>query len=362
MYFAAALALFTSGLLVTLAGALFSVQGLLLILPDKDLFIPILALAIAFEIAKISLSVFLFHNMSNKAVNVLFKFYMTMALLALMLISAISMYTHLNKSLSESMIHNKIQTEQEVRIKDQISQLIDQKRSLDDQMANLPANFVNGRSKLLKEFGAEKTIIDDKLKKLEDDLANLKLNSKSNDLNVLTSLATTLNVPIDVLFSSILLIIISLIDPLALSLILAGSYVLLQHSTRREEKVLVTKEGNDIITTSTVKETTLDHLETHIEEKVERVTLPTIIKPEPEKPMVIINEEKVNPIQELKEEEVTPSTIPIVIDKEPIIEVREEVIPLTNELDPSFKASEMFATTVSSTGDSTRAKINIVTK
>ena len=57
-----AVLLFASGLMITVAGAFFSVKGIVMLIPDPEIYLGLLTLAIAFEAAKISASTFLFHE------------------------------------------------------------------------------------------------------------------------------------------------------------------------------------------------------------------------------------------------------------------------------------------------------------
>ena len=262
--------LFASGLMITLAGAFFSVKGVVMLIPDPEIYYGLLVLAIAFEAAKITGSTFLFHEYKDSQYPTALKVILTAAVASLVLLSSVATYSHLNASISKSMSQTHSIDAERTRLTEDRNRLQDSLRSIEKQMSDLPSDTkVNNRIRLMKAYSAEKDEAKTKLDAAEARLKELDSQTLQEDkflfLNSLSSL-TGLNR--DSLFTVIVLAIVSLIDPLAITLILSGSYIV---ANLRSAKTEIEEKNVEIQNLKAVEEKLEEELDETTEQLIERV-------------------------------------------------------------------------------------------
>lgn len=227
--------LFLSGLLVTLTSIFFSIHGFLLFLSDKELYYGVLLLGISFEIGKVVTSTFLFHNMKDKAFPLFFKGLMTFIVVLLIGFSSIFTFVHLNNSISQNMGKSEVV----VREIQELERTIELDRAnlsnINTQIANLPSNNVKGRIRLMRAFEEEKTSLTKKINENTERLSTLNSQSIQEDgLTFLNSLSEYTGWAKRSIYTFIILFVVVVIDPLAISMFLAASFIV---NKKKENKL-----------------------------------------------------------------------------------------------------------------------------
>ena len=235
--------LLVSGLMITLAGAFFSVKGVVMLIPDPEIFYGLFVLAIAFEAAKITASTFLFHEARDRRCPVFLKAILVFAVGTLIALSAIATYSHLNSSISKSMGATQSMDSQLERLTEDRDRLQGTIRNIENQIESLPANTrVANRIQLIKTYTAEKQEAKQKLDKIETELRQLEGQVVQEDKFLfLNSLSKLTGMNRDDLYTAIVLAIVVLIDPLAITLILSGTFVIAM--IREERSAMVAKDA-----------------------------------------------------------------------------------------------------------------------
>lgn len=265
-----AVLLLLSGLMITLAGAFFSVKGVVMLIPDPEIFYGLFVLAIAFEAAKITASTFLFHEARDRRCPAFLKVILVFAVVTLMGLSAIATYSHLNSSISKSMGTAQSMDSQIERLTEDRDRLMGTIRNIESQIEGLPTNTkVANRIQLIKTYNAEKQDAKQKLDKIETELRQIEGQVVQEDKFLfLNSLSKLTGMNRDDLYTVIVLAIVSLIDPLAITLILSGTFVI---ALIREERSLLRQKDEEIEHLKEVEERLEEDLGETTEQLLDRV-------------------------------------------------------------------------------------------
>lgn len=311
-----------SGLLITTVSAFFSVQGFLLFIPDPHLMIGILGLGVAFELAKITGSTFLFHRMSDGNFPILFKVLLTLSVLALVLFSVIFTFVHLNSSASKSLATTDVSSVKILQLKERNTSIEKTISDFELQISSMPSNMVTAKTKLYDKFTPEKLKLQKELASNMEEIHTLQDSSVASDQFVfLSNLSSFTGIEREKIFIVVIMFIVCIIDPLAISLFLAASYILSSQKPKEEiskEVVESLPDPKPLEVIEVPKNFNL-LLETHDNSNYSKSTLPSNIdsklhlptKPAPEviieyitieKPMEVIKEVTVEKIVEVTKE------------------------------------------------------------
>lgn len=215
-----------SGVLVTITSIFFSIHGFLLFFSSDDLFYGILLLGIAFEIGKVVSSTFLFHKIKDDAFPKLFKIIMFLNVIILIVFSSVFTFVHLNHSASDAIIKNDLNSERIISLEKNIEDMNNRVKSIDSQVATLPTNYVNSRIRLMQSFDKEKQDLNNKIEKDKETLHTLKIqNNEGNHFTFLKLLSEMTSLGERTIFMVVVGLIVLIIDPLAISMFLAASYM-----------------------------------------------------------------------------------------------------------------------------------------
>ena len=238
-----AVLLFLSGLMITGAGAYFSVKGFLLWIPDEEIHTGLFILAVAFEIAKITASTFLFHEGGKSPNRYLFWAVLGPAIAILVLLSAVFTFSHLNVSVSKTMGAVQAVQEERERMEVEANRFRESIERIDAQITSLPEKTsVSQRIRMVKTFESEKKEANNRLVEIENRIRGLDERvSKEDRFVFLNSISKLLGVDRDKMFTLTVIGIVALIDPLAITLFLAGTVILTR--LRRTVHVTVDEEA-----------------------------------------------------------------------------------------------------------------------
>jgi cell division protein FtsB len=278
IHYIAAILLGLSGLSITLVGIQFSIKGLALWLPDPEYYIIIFIMAIAFEVAKLSTATFLFHYNKSKDFPIFFKIFLFIATLGLVIISSASIYVHLSKYASKEINVGHDNSLDISELEARNKSLHESKTKLDDQVNNLKSNIVNQRIALHDIYRKDKLKIDAEIKANELKIEGLKASIKENDnfsfMNGIVDLTGKTRLEIYTLF---IIFIVALIDPLAISLIIASSYLFSNihkfKETKNNHTIADTDEYNNYISYTTSSIDGLNEYRTKNDSNIESLSI-----------------------------------------------------------------------------------------
>ena len=223
--------LFAAALFIETIGTIVSVIGLSNFFGGNLL---IIAMAISLHFAKI-VSVSFTYKWWNK-INRILKTYMIAAICTLVICSSSGTFSFLSGEFQNTLKGNSQQVVLLESLTAEQTRLSKQKESLDKQISQLAENNVRGRTQLAKQFAPELSQINARLTEIDKELPALKVASIEKDTNKLSSIATALGTTPSQIVTYVILVIISVFDPLAIALLIAGNFMLGQKTNKEKEE------------------------------------------------------------------------------------------------------------------------------
>lgn len=228
---------FIAALLIEGLGTTLSVIGLALLFNGNPL---IFAMAIALDVGKVVSVSFLYRNW--KKVNFLMKTYMTIAALTLILITSAGVFGYLSAEFQKAIQGTSENVVLVEAMEDEKSRLQARKVEIDSQIAAIPPDFVTGRRQAIEAFADEVQRINARLIVIDSELPTLKLDTIKKEVEVgpIIYVAEAFETTPEVAVKYIIMVIIFVFDPLAIVLLIAGNFLLME---RKRDKLGLTKEG-----------------------------------------------------------------------------------------------------------------------
>lgn len=261
----------------------------------------VIALFVVLDLAKIVSISFLYQTWTE--IKKTWRAYLVFAVVFLMVLTSAGSFGYLSSSFQQAIQPNKeitlqLQTAQSERnlLLEEKKQLVDSKTKIEDQIAKLPNDSVGGRERLINKFREETRLINNKVAKLDkraDELNKIILDSSKDQLKKDTHIgpivyfANAFDIPIEKVVSVAILSIIFVFDPLAMSLVLAGNFLISRHKKHKGKPApiideLVTEEPQIHPIKRAAKKVKQKIVEPVVEPKVEPVKEPEpIVQPEP---------------------------------------------------------------------------------
>ena len=250
---------FAAAFLIEAIGSYISIVGLSALFSTDPV---IIILALSLDIAKIITVSFLYKKWDK--INKVMKLYMTSAAAILMIITSSGAAGYLSAEFQKAILPTKGSDIVVQSMTEEKSRLEARKVEIDTQIAQLPAESVKGRQRLAKQFDSEITHINNRIIEIDEKLPELKL--KQIDVNAhagpILYVAEAFNTTVESAVKYVILLIIFVFDPLAISLIIAGNFLVDQHKKEQDE---FNKKLDDI-----KKE--VDHIEEELFQHDEKVS------------------------------------------------------------------------------------------
>jgi hypothetical protein len=218
-----ALLILFSAFLIEGIGTYVSVVGLSALFAANPV---IIVLAIALDLGKVVTVSFLYKYW--KKVNTAMKIYMTIASIVLMIITSTGCFGYLSQQFQHAITSTNASDVTISAMTDEQARLQKRKEEMDAQVAKLPPDYVAGRLKLQKQFAPELDRLNKRLGEIDTQLPKLKIDAlKQNaDVGPIIYVAQAFNTDAEHAVKWVILTIIFVFDPLAISLLLAGNFLL----------------------------------------------------------------------------------------------------------------------------------------
>jgi hypothetical protein len=213
---------FLAALFLESIGTIVSIQGLCLLFGIEPL---IIALAIAFDFGKI-VGVSILYKEWNELPKQI-KYYMVAASIVLMTITSAGGAGYLSAASQKALLPTKsLQVKIDALVQEK-EKLESRKKDIDNQITNLPADMVKGRTKLIANFKEELSRVNNRIVTLDQELplAQVELIEKSSHAGPITYIAEATHTTAEQAMGVIIGLIIFVFDPLAIALILSGNYL-----------------------------------------------------------------------------------------------------------------------------------------
>ncbi|MEM2159495.1 MAG: hypothetical protein QXN55_00920 [Candidatus Nitrosotenuis sp.] len=231
------LLVFLSALTIEIIGSIISILGWSSFFSNNFL---VLAVAASLDLGKVVGVSFLYKEWHS--IGFLQKLYGVPATVALILITSAGAAGFLAAEFQKSSIPTKgIEAKVELLEAEKVK-LEARKKEIDAQIANLPADVVKGRAKLIANFKAEQETVTTRVAEIDKELPELKVTQIDRNAHVgpIMYLAALFGKTPEETVSYAIGLIIFVFDPLAIWLLLSGNYLLDKKLPKKE--IIITPE------------------------------------------------------------------------------------------------------------------------
>ena len=223
-----ATAIFIEGL-----GSLVSVIGISALFGSNPI---IIALAVALDVGKIVTVSLLYTYL--RELPTLMKTYALVAAAVTMIITSTGAAGYLSGEFQKAIMGTKEGSLQVEVLKEQQAKYEERKKQIDDQVAALPTKTtVSQRLRLMNGFKAEQEALNSKIAKIDEQLPAQQIKQIGTEAKAgpILYVAKAFNISVEEAVKWVILMIITVFDPLAIFLIIAGNF-LLEH--RKKSKIV----------------------------------------------------------------------------------------------------------------------------
>lgn len=252
----------------------------------------IIALAIALDMGKLVVVSLLYKYWGQ--LGKVMKSYAVLASVVTMIITSAGAAGYLTGEFQKAIIGTQETVLKVNVLKEQQAKYETRKKQIDDQIANLPANYSRSRITLMKQFEAEQRELQSKIDAIDKQLPELQLHQIGVEAKAgpILYISKAFNISVEEAVKYVVLLIIFVFDPLAVFLIISGNFLL---EKRKLIKIKSEKQPADL----------------------------------PVQPITVINTAKLKPLQEEQIIEVLePTTMIVEPSKEPAESIQDPVQPL----------------------------------
>jgi len=225
-------ALFIEGL-----GSLVSVIGISALFGANPI---IIALAIALDVGKV-VTVSLLYTYW-KSLKTLMRAYALIAAAVTMTITSAGAAGYLSGEFQKAILGTKEGELKVAVLKEQQAKYQLRKKQIDDQIAALPQKTtVNQRLRLMNGFKAEQQSLDQKIAQIDQQLPQLQVAQIGTEAKAgpIVAIAKAFKIPVEQAVSWVIGMIITVFDPLAIFLIIAGNFLVVRRKAEKEVKAEV---------------------------------------------------------------------------------------------------------------------------
>jgi hypothetical protein len=247
VHYVAVFFLFVAGIGLTLTSAYFGISGFLDFFPTKEYFYGIMALGVFLEFGKVSSSIFLFHHGRDKGFPLLLRLWMSVGIMFCIVLSMLFTYAHLSVPIAMAGSAEAKQESHEVFLKEKVNAIQAEKDALEGQIADLPEEYARARRDLYDKYRPRLDILDERKiaaqEVLEAYLVKSMGTSEKGTNDIFSFVKYISNVfgftDYKVFYSLIIIILVLFVDPLAIILTLAATYMMTLKKEVIEEQITV---------------------------------------------------------------------------------------------------------------------------
>lgn len=185
----------------------------------------IVAVAIALDVGKIIVVSLLYKYWSE--LTRLMRAYAVLATCITMLITSAGSAGYLTSEFQKAIVGTQEITLRVDALREEQTRLLARKQQIDDQIANLPANYGRTRVNVMREFQAEQGRITARLEELDREIPNLRVEQVTTEAKAgpIVAISKAFDIPVEEAAKYVIALIIFVFDPLAVFLIVAGNFL-----------------------------------------------------------------------------------------------------------------------------------------
>lgn len=218
---------------VSIFGAVFSILGLAALFSGavKAVF----GMAASLEFAKFVLAAYLHQRW--KFLNLVFKSYLTSAVVILSLITSMGVFGFLSDAYSSASHELETETVKLTNLQNEKGRVSIELARLTKSIEEIPANRITKRMQARQEFEPAMKVLNDDLAAIEKKIgeANLQILKVKQKVGPLLYISKAFNMNIDDVVKYLILLFVIVFDPLAICLVIATSEALQSRSSKKGE-------------------------------------------------------------------------------------------------------------------------------
>ena len=233
-----------SALLIAFSAAFFSVFGLSKLFAGATLSVIIRAGSL--EFGKLVAASFLYRYWDK--INLLQKFYMTLATIILIIITSAGIFGFLSNAYQGATVEFEKQSTTLMFKEERLAQLQEDKVFLKDELeqaiSELPENYRTAKKKLREEYQPQISEINQKLLNIKGEIGDLKtaLVETGVDVGPAIYLARTFNTDIDTVVKFFIFILIFVFDPMAVMFVISYNVTLENRDEEEAERLYINEK------------------------------------------------------------------------------------------------------------------------
>lgn len=226
-----------SALAIASSAAYFSVFGMIHLFTGAV--IPVAIMGSSLEAGKLVAASFLYRYF--KDIGWALKTYLMVAVLVLMVITSIGIFGFLTAAYQKDTLPLDELQQRIVLYEQEQEQLLSRRAQMDEQVANIGANYVTARRRLMADFQPERERIESRLQEITPALQEMKIQEIDTKTKVgpIMFVAEVLDQDPNSAVFWFVIILISVFDPMAVGLTIAANIAI---KKRQEDKKLVKEE------------------------------------------------------------------------------------------------------------------------
>ena len=223
------------GLLISSVGAIFSIVGLTHLFSGAPLSVGIMAGAL--EAAKLVVAGFLYRYWGH--VNRGMRAYLSTAVVVLSIITSLGIFGYLSHAYQQSSVATKTQQIKIANLKHEDAEVRAQMERTEKFIDNVPKNRITKKFALYEATRAQIRSLNKRSFDIQEEISKLELTlvSTQTDIGPLMDVSESLGIKVDTIAKFLILVFVSVFDPLAICLIFAwGLAVRLREKYRGNEQ------------------------------------------------------------------------------------------------------------------------------
>jgi hypothetical protein len=195
----------------------------------------VIVLSVALDYGKVMAVSFLYKHWSS--IKWPMKVYMTLATIVLVSITSAGAFGFLSGEFQKAIADTGTQAIKIQTLEEEKGRLQKRKEEIDAQIAKVADNNVRGRTQLIKQFGPEVNRVNGRLAEIDTELPDLKIKNIDKELHVgpIMYVAKAFNTTPEEAVKWVILTIMIVFDPLAISLLIAGNFLLELNRKKKEQ-------------------------------------------------------------------------------------------------------------------------------
>lgn len=236
----------TAAITISATGAIFSITGLAQLFSGAVFSVPFMATTL--EFGKLVTAGFLYRYWGH--IHQVMRTYLCISVVVLMFITSLGIYGYLSNAYQVSSLQLKEFDVQKQTLQIQEKQVQEEMSRIEKSISEIPLSRISKKLSLQKEAEPEMRRLFKKLQGIRDELNKLQLDvlTKQTKIGPITYVANAFGAEVDSVANLLILVFVSVFDPLAICLVIATNLAIrLREKYRSNEQKIAARAFNSVV-------------------------------------------------------------------------------------------------------------------